>query len=116
MPSVMVWAISWATLLFVSREATQYSVAILALSWALLALLSAILPRFSKYSLVIVVVATLSTPPSVVVSSSSKHVPTMHPAQLNILSRFAWLCGLPRLPRTLLLRASIDHGRGNVSR
>ena len=30
--------ISWATLLFVSREATQYSVAILALSWALLAL------------------------------------------------------------------------------
>jgi hypothetical protein len=31
MPSVMVWAISWASLLFLSREATQYSVAILAL-------------------------------------------------------------------------------------
>src|SRR5215216_2600024 len=57
-PSVMVWTISWATLLFLSREATQYSVAILALSWAILALLSAILPRSSKYVLVIVVVAT----------------------------------------------------------
>src|SRR5919199_369830 len=30
------------------------------------------------------VVATLSTPPSVVVSSGSKYLPTMHPAQLNI--------------------------------
>src|SRR5215204_6882885 len=93
MPSVMVWVISWATLLFLSLEATRYSEAILALSWALLALLSAILPRSSKYSLVIVVVATLSTPPSVVVSSSSKHVPTMHPAQLNIRGLCAWLCG-----------------------
>src|SRR5215213_11908465 len=85
MSSVRVLVISWATLSFLSREATQYSVAILALSWALLALLSAILPRSSKYSLVIVVVATFSTPPSVVVSSNSKHVPTVHPAQLNIL-------------------------------
>src|SRR5215216_1922853 len=93
MPSVMVWVISWAALLFLSREATQYSEAILALSWALLALVSAILPRSSKYSLVIVVVATLSTPPSVVVSSSSKHVPTMHPEQLNIRCLYAWLCG-----------------------
>jgi hypothetical protein len=32
------------------------------------------------------VVATLSTPPSVVVSSNSKYVPTVHPEQLNILS------------------------------
>src|SRR5215211_3854350 len=34
------------------------------------------------------------------------HVFTAHRAQLNILGRFAWLCGLPklpRLPRTLLL-------------
>ena len=51
MLSVRVRVISWATLLFVSREETQYSVAILALSWVLLALLSAILPRSSKYSL-----------------------------------------------------------------
>src|SRR5215203_1331495 len=67
--------------------------------------ISAILPRSSKYVLVIVVVATLSTPPSVVVSSSSKHVPTVHPAQLNILGCFAWLCGLPR---TLLLRGWVN--------
>src|SRR5215203_1114601 len=99
MHPIRVCVISWATLLFLSRDATQYSVAILALSWALLALLSAILPRSSKYVLVIVVVATLSTPPSVVVSSSSKHVPTVHPAQLNILGLSAWLCGLPRFPR-----------------
>src|SRR5215218_6857965 len=70
MPPVRVRVISWAALLFLSREATQYSVAILALSWALLALVSAILPRSSKYVLLIMVVATLSTPPSVVVSSS----------------------------------------------
>src|SRR5215208_8138290 len=99
MPSLRVRVISWAALLFLSREATQYSLAILALSWALLALLLAILPRSSKYVLVIVVVATLSTPPPVVVSSNSKHVPTAHPAQLNILGRFAGLCRLPRLPR-----------------
>src|SRR5215216_4217413 len=84
MLSVRVRVISWATWLFLSREATQYSVAIWALCWALLALLSAILLRSSKYALVIMVVATLSTPPSVVVSSSSKYLPTMHPAQLNI--------------------------------
>src|SRR5215217_9728281 len=105
MPSVRVRVISWATLLFLSLEATQYSVAILALSWALLTLLSAILPRSSRYCLVIVVVATFSTPPSVVVSSNSKHVPTVHPAQLNILG----LCADPlrpsdQLQRTLLLR------------
>src|SRR5829696_1804564 len=101
MPPVRVCVISWATLLFLSRDAPQYSEAILALSWALLALVSAILPRSSKYVLVIVVVATLSTPPSVVVSSNSKHVPTTHPAQLNILGLFAWLCRLPKLPRLL---------------
>src|SRR5215216_788449 len=94
MPSVMVRVISWATLLFLSREATQYSEAILALSWALLALVSAILPRSSKYVLVIMVVATLSTPPSVVVASSSKYLPTMHPAQLNIRGQ---LRGIPLL-------------------
>src|SRR5215207_5679747 len=38
MPSVMVCVISWATLSSLSRDATQYSVAIRALSWALLAL------------------------------------------------------------------------------
>src|SRR5919107_5815645 len=58
MPSVRVRVISWASLLFLSRDATQYSVAILALCWALLALVSAILPRSSKYVLVIMVVAT----------------------------------------------------------
>src|SRR5215217_5851326 len=84
MPSVIDRAICWATLLFLSREVTQYSVAMWALSWALLALLSAILPRSSKYALVIMVVATYSTPPSLVVASSFKHLPTMHPAQLNI--------------------------------
>src|SRR5215218_11050771 len=108
MPSVIVCMISWATLSFLSRDATQYSEAILALCWALFALLSAILPRSSKYVLVIVVVATLSTPPSVVVSSNSKHVPTAHPAQLNILGRFAGLCRLPRLPRTLLLGGRVN--------
>src|SRR5215208_7632406 len=55
------------------------------------------------------VVATLSTPPSVVVSSSSKYLPTMHPAQLNILGLCAWLCGLPRLPRTLLLGSWVNN-------
>src|ERR671922_2815308 len=96
MPSVMVLVICWASLLFLSREATQYSVAILVLSWALLALLSAILPRSSKYSLVMVVVATFSTPPSVVVSSSSRrYVFTTHRAQLNIPKRghFGWVWG-----------------------
>src|SRR5215210_6421227 len=44
------------------------------------------------------------------------HIFTAHRAQLNILGRFAWLCGLPRLPRTLLLRASVDHGKGEISR
>src|SRR5215211_9399110 len=119
MPSVRVRVISWATSLFLSREETQYSVAMRALSWALLALLSAILPRSSKYVLVIAVVATLSTPPSVVVSSNSKHVPTVHSAQLNILGRFAWLCGLPklpRLPRTLLLGGWVNKGKGEISR
>src|SRR5829696_2471121 len=58
MPSVIDRAISLATLVFLSREATQYSVAILALCWALWALASAILPRSSKYALVMVVVAT----------------------------------------------------------
>src|ERR671913_2585372 len=96
MPSVMVRVISWATALFLSREATQYSVAMRALSWALLALLSAILPRSSKYVLVIMVVATLSTPPSVVVSSSSKYLPTMHPEQLNIRGQLLRI-PLPRL-------------------
>src|SRR5215208_6764325 len=43
MPSVMVCVISWATLLFLSLEATQYSEAILALSWALLALVARLL-------------------------------------------------------------------------
>src|SRR5215204_3013831 len=112
MPSLRVRASSWATLLFLSREATQYSVAILALSWALLALLSAVLPRSSKYVLVIMVVATLSTPPSVVVSSSSRYVSTIDLAQLNILG----LCAGPlgpsdQLRRTLLLRCwRIDGG------
>src|ERR671911_1296810 len=101
MPPVRVRVISWATLLFLSRDATQYSVAILALSWALLALVSAILPRSSKYVLVIMVVATLSTPPSVVVSSSSKYLPTMHPEQLNIRGQ---LLRMP-LPRTPVNRA-----------
>src|SRR5215217_3372547 len=96
MPPVRVRVISWASLLFLSREAT------LALSWALLALLSAILPRSSKYVLVIMVVATLSTPPSVVVSSSSKYLPTMHPAQLNIRGQ---------LPRIALLRTRVYKGR-----
>src|SRR5918994_3334209 len=105
MPPVRVRVISWATLLFLSREATQYSVAILALSRALLALLSAILPRSSKYVLVIMVVATLSTPPSVVVSSSSKYLPTRHRAQLNILGLCAHqLRPSDQLQRTLLLR------------
>src|SRR5215203_2757483 len=45
------------------------------------------------------VVATLSTPPSVVVSSSSKYLPTMHPAQLNIRGQ------LRRMP---LLRTSVN--------
>src|SRR5215216_4577987 len=103
MPPVMVRVISWAALLFLSREATQYSEAILALSWALLALVSAILPRSSKYSLVIMVVATLSTPPSVVVASSSKHVPTMHPEQLNIRGE------LLRMP---LPRTPVNRGKG----
>src|SRR5215210_4268901 len=119
MPSVMVCVISWATWLFLSREATQYSVAMRALSRALLALLSAILPRSSKYVLVIMVVATLSTPPSVVVSSNSKHVPTAHRAQLNILGLFAGLCGLlklPRLPRTLLLGGWVNKDEGEISR
>jgi hypothetical protein len=44
-------------------------------------------------------VATLSTPPSVVVSSSSKYLPTMHPAQLNIRGQ------LRRMP---LLRTSVN--------
>src|SRR5215216_1332066 len=101
MPSVVVRVISWATWLFLSREATQYSVAILALSWALLALLSAILPRSSKYVLVIMVVATFSTPPSVVVSSSSKYLPTMHPEQLNIRGQLRRIL----LPRTRVNRA-----------
>src|SRR5215208_3884669 len=92
MPSVVVRVISWATWLFLSLDAPQYSEAILALSWALLALVSAILPRSSKYILVIMVVATLSTHPSVVVSSSFKYLPTMHPAQLNIRGE------LPRIP------------------
>src|SRR5215218_3469576 len=61
MPPVRVRVISWAALLFLSRDATQYSVAMRALSWALLALVSAILPRSSKYVLVIVVVATFDT-------------------------------------------------------
>src|SRR5215208_5152089 len=108
MPSVRVCVISWATLLFLSREATQYSVAIRALSWALLALVSAILPRSSKYSLVILVVATLSTPPSVVDSSSSKYLPTMHPAQLNIRGQLRRM----RLPRTWVNRE--DENRGIV--
>src|SRR5215212_7995203 len=103
MPSVMVRVISWATLLFLSREETQYSVAILTLCWALLALDSTILPRSSKYVLVIMVVATLSTPPSVVVASSSKHVPTKHPAQLNILGQ------LPIMP---LPRTPVNRGKG----
>src|SRR5215204_5802824 len=107
MPSVMVWVISWATLLFLSLEATRYSEAILALSWALLALLSAILPRSSKYVLLIVVVATLSTPPSVVVASSSKYLPTMHPAQLNIRGQ---LRRIP-LPRTWVNKRK-KRGRG----
>src|SRR5215211_5149504 len=68
------------------------SVIVCVISWATLALLSAILPRSSKYVLLIVVVATLSTPPSIVVSSNSKHVPTVHRAQLNILGLRAWLC------------------------
>src|SRR5215218_6704463 len=97
MPSVVVRVISWATWVFLSREATQYSVAILALSWALLALLSAILPRSSKYALVIMVVATLSTPPSLVVASSFKHLPTMHTAQLNIRGQLRRI-SLPRTP------------------
>src|ERR671911_1859734 len=103
MPPVRVRVISWATLLFLSREATQYSVAIRALSWALLALVSAILPRSSKYVLVIMVVATFSTPPSVVVSSNSKHLPTMHPEQLNIRGQ---LRRIP-LPRTPVNKAPI---------
>src|SRR5215212_6443356 len=102
MPSLRVRVISWSALLFLSREATQYSLAILALSWALLALVSAILPKSSKYVLLIMVVATLSTPPSVVVSSSSKHLPTMHPAQLNIRGQ---LLRIP-LPGTPVNRAS----------
>src|SRR5215211_8138796 len=106
MPSVRVCVISWATWLFLSREATQYSVAILALCLALLALLSAILPRSSKYSLVIMVVATLSTPPSVVVSSGSKYLPTMHPAQLNIRGQ------LLRIP---LPRTPVNRPPGNAS-
>src|SRR5215218_208476 len=106
MPPVRVRVISWATLLFLSRDATQYSVAMRALCWALLALLSAILPRSSKYVLVIMVVATFSTPPSVVVSSSSKHVPTMHSEQLNIRGQ---LRRMP-LPRTLVNRGN----RGRV--
>src|SRR5918995_3810413 len=97
MPPVRVCVISWATLLFLSREATQYSVAIRALSWALFALVSAILPRSSKYVLVIMVVATLSTPPSVVVSSSSKYLPTMHPEQLNIRGQLRRML-FPRTP------------------
>src|SRR5215208_442523 len=112
MPSLRVRVISWAALLFLSREATQYSLAILALSWALLALVSAILPRSSKYVLVIMVVATLSTPPSVVVSSSSKHLPTMHPEQLNICSQ---LRRIP-LPRTPVNKVLIRKPSGNVAR
>src|SRR5215207_3830555 len=104
MPSLRVRVISWAALLFLSREATQYSLAILALSWALLALVSAILPRSSKYVLVIMVVATLSTPPSVVVASSSKYLPTMHPEQLNIRGQ---LRRMP-LPRTRV----VNRGKG----
>jgi len=84
MPSVMDRAISRATSLFVSREATQYSVAILALSWALLALVWAILPRSSKYALVMVVVATFDTSVGSGRVQLQTNMYAAHRAQLNI--------------------------------
>src|SRR5918992_3408194 len=51
------------------------------------------------------VVATLSTPPSVVVSSSSKYLPTMHPEQLNIRGQ---------LLRITLLRRWVNRGAATL--